>query len=268
MECNICKTRSSVGYCGTCRMLLCEVCGAACQGCGKGMCPTHRAKTDSGRWLCPTCMAARNVRRIAKGQDTPAEAPSAPRTQSPAPPPAAPAVTSFADLMAGDEDLASVLRAGAAPAPPAEAPAPPAARAATAATPIPAAGARMRYTDDAPELDELERKAADLLAKSMEEEKYNERVLTGSARKGTAVWVSSLFVGGLACLLLRLVVGTPSGIQAPMRYVVIAVGLIGVIMAGQGFYRKQDPVRSRYLCLIGLLLSAMAVLVCLLGMRA
>lgn len=260
MECSICNTRSSVGFCGTCQVLLCEVCGSACQGCGKGMCPQHRAQTPSGRTLCPTCMAARNAQRMARGQD--AGAPIARHTPPAAPPPSARppvAATSFADLLAGDDDLAAVLRPEEQPAAPVAA-APPRAR-----TPIPAQSARMKYTDDSPEMDELERRAADLLAKSLEEEKYNDRVLTGSARRGTPVWVSGLFIGGLACILLLLVTGAPEGIKVPMRYVVILVGLGGVALSGQGFYRKKDPPKDRYLCLIGVVLSIFAVFVCLIS---
>jgi hypothetical protein len=213
-------------------------------------------------------MAARNAQRMARGQDVGAPAVGRPVPPAAAPPPAARpapvAATSFADLLAGDDDLAAVLRPGEPPAAPA-AVAPPG----RSMTPLPAQSARMKYTDDSPEMDELERRAADLLAKSLEEEKYNDRVLTGSARRGTPVWVSGLFVGGLACVLLLLVTGESSAMtefKNLIRYGVIFVGIVGVAMSGQGFYRKQDPQKARNLCLLGLSLSAIAVLIAIVGL--
>lgn len=76
MDCGVCEIRSSVGYCVTCRKLLCEECGLACVKCGKLMCDEHVEKTRHGRIMCPGCMEARRAERAkAKGEEAGARKP-------------------------------------------------------------------------------------------------------------------------------------------------------------------------------------------------
>jgi len=63
MECDICHTRSSEGYCVQCNRLLCAECAAVCSRCGNLMCPDHAHETRSGRILCPECLEERRERR-------------------------------------------------------------------------------------------------------------------------------------------------------------------------------------------------------------
>ena len=63
MECSVCNTRSSVGYCVECQTLLCEVCSIACEHCGKIVCPEHQNETRSGRRLCGACFSAREAKK-------------------------------------------------------------------------------------------------------------------------------------------------------------------------------------------------------------
>ena len=63
MECSICHTRSSEGFCAICKTLLCEECGTRCEQCGKMVCPSHVEETSSGRLLCSVCYEERRERR-------------------------------------------------------------------------------------------------------------------------------------------------------------------------------------------------------------
>jgi len=60
MECSVCNTRSSIGYCVECQSLLCEECAVTCQGCGKLICRDHVHETPHNRRLCIKCYAERN----------------------------------------------------------------------------------------------------------------------------------------------------------------------------------------------------------------
>jgi hypothetical protein len=244
MQCALCETRSAIGYCGTCRTLLCEVCGQACAGCGKGMCPSHRAQAPNGKALCPACFAAHQARGVAPTAMSPARAAAAAPPPPPAPPSpsAAPASTSFSDLLA---DLG----------PPVISAPPPTAQEAPLSRPL-------VPTDDdaarAPSLDEIEARAMALLEQSIQDERHNARLLTASASRGTPMWLSGAFIGGLACVLLLLMQGG-SQMWEPLRYVVLLVGMGAVIWNGYGFYSPGQPAKSRNLCLIGLALGIVAV---------
>lgn len=63
MECMVCKIRSAMNSCAECRTLLCEECGAACDECGKRVCPTHVHESRSGRVLCVGCYKVYTDRR-------------------------------------------------------------------------------------------------------------------------------------------------------------------------------------------------------------
>lgn len=97
-----------------------------------------------------------------------------------------------------------------------------------------------------------------LLEKSMEEERHNARVLTGSASRGTPMWLSGAFLGGLGCVLL-LLQKDGTAIWDAVRYVVLLVGLGAVVWNGYGFYNREQPPKSRNLCLIGLALGIATV---------
>ena len=55
MDCDVCGTRSSVGFCASCGKLLCEACGAVCVRCQKMMCPEHVQAPVRGTVLCDAC---------------------------------------------------------------------------------------------------------------------------------------------------------------------------------------------------------------------
>ncbi|HIJ65755.1 MAG TPA: hypothetical protein HPP77_07360 [Candidatus Hydrogenedentes bacterium] len=63
MECDVCHTRSSAGYCAECNKLLCEECAVTCSRCGSLVCPDHMHETRSGRLLCAECVRERQERR-------------------------------------------------------------------------------------------------------------------------------------------------------------------------------------------------------------
>jgi len=66
MDCLVCKTRSAVESCAVCHTLLCEVCAAKCEMCGKMVCPQHVHKTHSGRNVCFPCQEKRVAARRAR----------------------------------------------------------------------------------------------------------------------------------------------------------------------------------------------------------
>ncbi|MGI6461906.1 MAG: response regulator [Candidatus Hydrogenedentales bacterium] len=59
MNCDFCSVRSSVGYCGECKRLLCDDCGEKCENCGALACREHIRETAYRR-LCAACMRERN----------------------------------------------------------------------------------------------------------------------------------------------------------------------------------------------------------------
>jgi hypothetical protein len=63
MDCLVCNTRSAVESCAICHTLLCEVCAAKCEMCGKQVCPEHVHKTHSGRNVCLPCQEKRVAAR-------------------------------------------------------------------------------------------------------------------------------------------------------------------------------------------------------------
>ncbi|MBI4557236.1 MAG: hypothetical protein HY706_06610 [Candidatus Hydrogenedentes bacterium] len=98
MECDLCKIRSSVGYCAECHILLCEECTIRCDGCGKTVCPEHVSRTSTLRSLCAACTAEREAalqlqarstrRRRAEAEAAgSASADQTPNTKEPMPPP-------------------------------------------------------------------------------------------------------------------------------------------------------------------------------------
>lgn len=64
MECQVCKTRSSVGYCEETRDLVCEVCSVSCYKCGKLLRKDVAHKSErSGHLYCAACWEEREARR-------------------------------------------------------------------------------------------------------------------------------------------------------------------------------------------------------------
>jgi len=59
MNCDFCGVRSSIGFCGECKRLLCEDCAEKCESCGSLICREH-ARDTAYRRLCPACMRERN----------------------------------------------------------------------------------------------------------------------------------------------------------------------------------------------------------------
>ncbi len=80
MECSVCKTRSSIGYCPDCQQLLCETCGVACADCGVMLCEAHRVSYQ-GVHVCRRCAQKANA---ALQHSTPAPRHRAPAVQPPA----------------------------------------------------------------------------------------------------------------------------------------------------------------------------------------
>lgn len=66
MDCGLCETRSSVGFCVECKILLCESCSVACEACKRLVCPNHLLTTSHGRKLCRPCFEERKARREAR----------------------------------------------------------------------------------------------------------------------------------------------------------------------------------------------------------
>ena len=88
MDCLVCNTRSAVDSCVVCHVLLCEICGAKCETCGKVACAEHTYTTHSGKVLCKPCQekrrAARHARQSGKDHDergADAEAEAAPEEE-------------------------------------------------------------------------------------------------------------------------------------------------------------------------------------------
>jgi len=97
---------------------------------------------------------------------------------------------------------------------------------------------------------------------AVDNEEINQRVLTASAHKTTPVWVSSLFLGGLCCVLLLLVVGRSGyqSLQPWMSYFIMFMSLLTAVWAVHGM-RQDAPTKERRLCLIGLVLAIFACIV-------
>jgi hypothetical protein len=93
MECQSCNVKSSVGFCSTCKMMLCEACGIACMQCGRLCCKEHVQRSSSGKRYCMACYEARRAEKRSErsARDRRADADSVPGG------------TSFAALTAGVE---------------------------------------------------------------------------------------------------------------------------------------------------------------------
>lgn len=70
MECSICNTRSSIGYCPDCQKLLCEECSVTCAQCGILLCEDHRSRVGDEIYLCHRC-AKKTKNAISHGTPIP-----------------------------------------------------------------------------------------------------------------------------------------------------------------------------------------------------
>jgi len=67
MECQVCKIRSSIGYCEETRALVCEVCSVTCHHCGKLIQrEIAHVSPNSGHSYCTKCWEERQARRGAR----------------------------------------------------------------------------------------------------------------------------------------------------------------------------------------------------------
>ena len=87
MECSVCTVRNSIGSCTECLSPVCQKCGRACAGCGRGFCVNHLNKLSSGEVFCGQCL---NRQRGAGAAEDSTEARSG-------------TGMSFAELQGGDE---------------------------------------------------------------------------------------------------------------------------------------------------------------------
>lgn len=82
MQCAICNTATTIGFCDTCKAGVCDGCSTECRKCGKRVCSKHFQVTLHGRKLCGECWkrreekhAARKAEKAGKGEAV-KEAPS------------------------------------------------------------------------------------------------------------------------------------------------------------------------------------------------
>ncbi|MCC6142738.1 MAG: hypothetical protein IT368_02915 [Candidatus Hydrogenedentes bacterium] len=91
-------------------------------------------------------------------------------------------------------------------------------------------------------------------------EEQNFRVLTASSPKATPYWITALFTGGMACILLLPLFSAPGFRQQTqpwMSYCVLLLSAGTLVWSFSGL-AKEGPSRDRWLCLIGLALALVA----------
>lgn len=72
MECEVCKERSSVGYCTETNVLICEICSVPCEKCGALMnSKAAHFSERSGRAYCSACWAERKESKDKKKKTEP-----------------------------------------------------------------------------------------------------------------------------------------------------------------------------------------------------
>jgi hypothetical protein len=94
----------------------------------------------------------------------------------------------------------------------------------------------------------------------LDPEDTNFRVLTASSPKATPYWLTALFTGGMACILLSPLFSAPgfrNQTQPWMSYCVLLLSAGTVVWALSGL-AKEGPSKDRWLCLIGLVLALIA----------
>jgi hypothetical protein len=91
-------------------------------------------------------------------------------------------------------------------------------------------------------------------------EETNFRVLSASSPKATPYWLTALFTGGMACILLIPLLSAPGfrhQTQPWMSYCILLLSAGTVVWALTGL-AKEGPAKDRWLCLIGLVLALVA----------
>jgi len=250
MQCEVCNRQEAGGVCGECGTKVCTQCGRKCAACGKILCPPHMKKTDSGRILCGPCMVTRNDRRAeALAQQKTVVLQKSKPVAAPPPEPARGGL-SFQDLQAELGD-GPVFTGGV----------PGAGGGATSEGLInPDTGLEEGYD---PEVD------AKLAALLGEDGNVRMEALGASASRGTPIWLSGLFAGGVSCILCLLVLGG-SGFAMMQPYTSYSILLLSVgtmIWSGYGFFHTDDSPRERKLCLLPFALGLIASIIAYIRMN-
>lgn len=257
MECSVCGSAEPVARCTTCKQLICKQHGVRCQGCGKALCPHHRLKAGDGRTLCAGCMAKMETPATesfsfesltADAPPLPAAPIEKPPAHAPrgdvAPPPAAPESSgggfSFEDLARDGGQLP-----GSQPNDP-DAPA--------LVNPI-------TGFEEVPD-PEVDKKLAMMLG---ENEGGIRMEALGGSNRGTPIWLSGMYAGGIAILLtMPLIFSSGFDMFQPIySYSILLVAGGAVFYAIYGFIQKDDTPRERYLCTIALVLGFLAAFIAL-----
>lgn len=226
MECSVCKIRSAIDFCKECERALCEVCGIACDRCGKLVCRPHRDRTPGGRNLCPPCMAHRNEKQAKADAEKAAKGGKQVKSHS------------FDALMA-DLDDAPMTHEG----PEAPPPGPP----------------PEGFPEDwVPPPDEpVPRKPAP----RTQEDELNERLLARSSAQPKPYWWRSLKPGIVSLLLLLF---TATFFQPFSSYAVIFFGAVAVLFALAALLNKKVDIKDRKLSVLGFLVGVICIIVALL----
>lgn len=89
------------------------------------------------------------------------------------------------------------------------------------------------------------------------------RILTASSPKGTPIWLSGLFTGGMACVLLMPLFKQSGFVdfQPWYSYAVMLMAFSAILWTGYGLSRQTGKGNERWLCLIGLILGLAAFVV-------
>ena len=232
MECSICNSRSSIGYCPDCQKLLCEECGVGCAQCGILLCEDHRIRVGEGIYYCKRCVkkskdAISHGTPVPKHHRTtpvaiePVESNNHPTQEKNVAPPKG---FSFEDLMADMEDdgFEYQVKEKASPEPEAD----------TAGTARDAAAAKPRreplVSDDPKEF----------------------VILASSAPQKTKLWVKTYVISFCALLVILFLWRFPNigYIQPHTSYLAMFITLNGVFWGGYGLYREYyDNTKKYYL---------------------
>lgn len=222
MECDVCRTRPTVGFCKACDKPMCEVCGIPCDRCHKLVCREHRSRTPGGRNLCPECMAHREHKRQLKV----AEAARKPES------------TSFQDLfddfggelVPGQKDVEEVP---------------------------PVQDFRPDWAGEAPPEPVVKEEPQRTL-----EDDLNSRVLVSSGARPRPAWINAAVAGVMGCALAWFVSQSTSFrtlFQPWLSLLVALVALGAITFSVAGFRQVNQPLIERRLCAIGFVLGVLAL---------
>ncbi len=249
MECGVCGSSEPVTRCTTCKKLLCKAHGVRCQDCGKALCPDHRLKRGDNKTVCTNCMTkaappAESFSFESLMADAPplpqAAAPQSPRPSAPKEPAAAAGGSfSFEDLSREGGQLP-----GSQPNDP----------------DAPALINPVTGVEEVPD-PEVDRKLAMMLG----EDEGGIRMEALGGNRGTAIWLTGFYAGGIAILLTMPLIFS-SGLdmlQPYYSYSVMVIALGALIYGVYGFFQKDDPPKDRYLSIIAVVLGFAAIFIAL-----